>query len=474
MATVKGDVHDIGKNIVGVVLQCNNFEVIDLGVMVPMEKIIATALERNADMIGLSGLITPSLDEMVYVAAEMQRQGLNLPLLIGGATTSKAHTAVRIEPAYPNAPTVYVTDASRSVSVVSQLVSEELRHPFVEGVREEYEAIRVRSAARESKRALLSLQEARANRFQWEWQRYRPPAPRQPGVHRIENLPLTELVPYIDWSPFFMTWELAGKYPKILQDDVVGESARQLFADAQDMLDAVIRDGRLQAHGVVGLWPCNRLGDDDLVLYTDDSRTKELARLYHLRQQALKPEGQPNFCLADFVAPAPVPDYLGGFAVTAGHGIEAVLADHPNDDYSQIMIKALADRLAEAFAEYLHAQVRRSYWGYAADESLDNDSLIREAYQGIRPAPGYPACPEHSEKTTLFELLDAPGNAHMSLTESYAMTPAASVAGWYFSHPESRYFGIGKIADDQLAEYAERKGLDRETARQLLRPVLRD
>ena len=473
MATVKGDVHDIGKNIVGVVLQCNNFDVIDLGVMVPMDKIIATARESRADMIGLSGLITPSLDEMVYVAAEMQRQGLDIPLLIGGATTSKAHTAVRIEPAYQNGPTVYVTDASRSVNVVNHLISDDLKPDFTATLRQEYDAIRTRSVAREAKRELLSLGEARGNRFHWEWQRYSPPVPKQLGVQSVHNLPLSELVPYIDWTPFFMTWELAGKYPKILEDEVVGESARQLFQDAQDMLNKLVKEGRLTAHGVCGLWPCNRLGDDDIVVFQDDTRTTELVRLHHLRQQGLKPEGQPNFCLADYVAPPPIPDYLGGFAVTAGSGIEDVLAEYPNDDYSEIMIKALADRLAEAFAEYLHRKVRTEFWGYAADEALDSQALIKEAYQGIRPAPGYPACPEHSEKSVLFEILNATENTGIRLTESFAMMPAASVSGWYFSHPGSKYFGVGKIGEDQLGDYAKRKGVDLETARNWLRPNLR-
>jgi 5-methyltetrahydrofolate--homocysteine methyltransferase len=474
MATVKGDVHDIGKNIVGVVLQCNNYEVVDLGVMVPMEKILATAREQGADLIGLSGLITPSLDEMVFVASEMQRQGFDIPLLIGGATTSKAHTAVKIAPAYENGAVVYVPDASRSVGVAAALISREQRPAFLAKIGEEYDAVRKRSIARADRRELLSLEDARGNAFAWEWQRYQPPRPRQLGVHVLRDVPLATLVPYIDWTPFFMTWELAGKYPKILDDEVVGESARALFADAREMLQALVDGGRLRAHGVVGLWPCNRLGDEDLVLYEDDSRTVELARLHHLRQQGVKPEGQPNYCLADFVAPAGVPDYLGAFAVTAGVGIDEVLAEHPNDDYAAIMIKALADRLAEAFAEYLHRQVRTGYWGYAEDEDLDNEALIRERYQGIRPAPGYPACPEHSEKRTLFELLDAPANAGMQLTESFAMTPAASVSGWYFSHPESRYFGVGKIGEDQVADYARRKGIEPAQARALLRPLLKD
>ncbi|MEZ5557414.1 MAG: methionine synthase [Pseudomonadales bacterium] len=473
MATVKGDVHDIGKNIVGVVLQCNNFEVIDLGVMVPTDRILAAAREHRADMIGLSGLITPSLDEMTYVAAEMQRQGLDIPLLIGGATTSKAHTAVRIAPGYHNGPTVYVPDASRSVAVATQLVSRDLREAFVAGVAEEYEKVRARSSARAARRELLSLEQARDNRADLDWQRYQPPRPQQLGVQVLKDVPLATLVPYIDWTPFFMTWELAGKYPKILEDDVVGESARSLFADAREMLDSLVADGRMKAHAVFGLWPANRLGDDDVMLYRDESRTEVLAELHFLRQQAVKPEGQPDYCLADFVAPAPMPDYLGAFAVTAGDGIDTVLADHPNDDYAQIMIKALADRLAEALAEYLHQQVRKSAWGYAADEGLDNEALIGEAYQGIRPAPGYPACPEHSEKQTLFELLDAQTNAHMLLTESFAMQPAASVAGWYFSHPQARYFGVGRIGEDQLEDYAARKGVSREAAERMLAPNLR-
>jgi len=474
MATVKGDVHDIGKNIVGVVLQCNNYEVIDLGVMVPMDKILKTARDEGADIIGLSGLITPSLDEMVYVASEMQRQGFDVPLLIGGATTSKAHTAVKIEPAYDAGPVVYVPDASRSVNVASRLISRELRGEFIAGIKEDYGAVRKRSAARTSKRELLALEDARANAFTWEWQRYQPPRPGKPGVHVIDDVPLEDLVPYIDWTPFFMTWELAGKYPKILDDEVVGESARSLFADAREMLDHLISERKLRARGVLGLWPCNRVSDEELVVYEDDERVGELARLQHLRQQSVKPEGQPNYSLADFVAPEGVADYIGAFAVTAGHGIEEVLAEYPNDDYASIMIKSLADRLAEAFAEYLHRQVRTDYWGYAADEDLDNDDLIKERYQGIRPAPGYPACPEHSEKDTLFRLLDATANTGMQLTESFAMMPASSVSGWYFSHPESRYFGVGKIADDQVEAYARRKGIGADAARALLRPNLRE
>jgi len=473
MATVKGDVHDIGKNIVGVVLQCNNYEVIDLGVMVPAERILETARETGADMIGLSGLITPSLDEMVNVAAEMQRLGFDIPLLIGGATTSKAHTAVKIEPAYQNGPTVYVPDASRCVNVAAQLMSADQAAPYRAGLREEYAHIRSRSAARAAKRELLPLADARANGLTWEWTRYQPPRPAEPGVQVIRPA-LATLVPYIDWTPFFMTWELAGKFPDILDDAVVGASARSLYADARAMLDELIAEGLLEARGVIGLWPCNRVGDDELAVYADDARTREIARLHHLRQQAVKPEGQPNLSLADYVAPSGVADYIGGFAVTAGLGIEAALARHPNDDYASIMIKALADRLAEAFAEYLHEQVRKRYWGYAPDESLQNVELIREAYRGIRPAPGYPACPEHSEKVTLFQLLDAERATGMHLTENYAMTPAASVAGWYFSHPQARYFGVGKIGEDQLEDYAARKGWTIEAAKRHLRPNLQD
>jgi 5-methyltetrahydrofolate--homocysteine methyltransferase len=472
MATVKGDVHDIGKNIVGVVLQCNNYEVIDLGVMVPMEKILDTAQEVGADVIGLSGLITPSLDEMVQVAGEMQRRGLNLPLMIGGATTSKAHTAVRIEPAYQDGPTVYVSDASRSVSVAARLVSPQQRIGFSEETRKEYEEIRRRTSARSANRKYLSLEAARRNAFVCNWEAYEPPRPASIGVQTIENLPLETLVPYIDWSPFFLTWELAGKYPAILDDPVVGESARDLFRDASQMLEHLCREKRLKANAAFGFWPCNRTGPEELTLFEDEERKTELARLQHLRQQTIRGAGRPNYSLADFVGPPPVADYIGAFAVTAGIGIEDVLADYGDDDYGAIMIKALADRLAEAFAEYLHEQVRQVHWGYAPGESLAAEELIGEAYRGIRPAPGYPACPEHSEKSTLFRLLDAQANAGMTLTESFAMLPAASVAGWYFSHPDARYFGIGKIDDEQVADYASRKGITALEAEKLLRPNL--
>ena len=473
LATVKGDVHDIGKNIVGVVLQCNNYEVIDLGVMVPEDKIIQTAIDCEANVIGLSGLITPSLDEMVHIANEMQRRGLKIPLLIGGATTSKAHTAAKIAPEYDNRATVYVSDASRAVNVTASLLAEEQQYQaYAKEIRDEYALIRNRVEARREKRAFLALSDAQANAAVLDWSSYEPPVPPNLGVHTVTPS-LTELVPYIDWTPFFMTWELAGRYPAILEDEVVGEAATQLFADAQSRLQWLIEDGRLAAAGVYGFWPANKSGSDDISLFTDETRTQALAHLHHLRQQAPKPDDlSPNYCLADFVAPTGIADYIGGFAVTAGKNIDSILAEFDDDDYTQIMIKALADRLAEAFAEYLHAQVRQQYWGYAEDENLDAEALIKERYQGIRPAPGYPACPEHSEKDTLFRLLDATARTDIALTESYAMTPAAAVSGWYFSHPESRYFGVGKIDEDQLQSYAERKQVSVEEARRLLTPNL--
>ncbi|MEM7080882.1 MAG: methionine synthase [Pseudomonadota bacterium] len=473
MATVKGDVHDIGKNIVGVVLQCNNYEIIDLGVMVPAEQILQTALDEQADAIGLSGLITPSLDEMVHVAGEMQRRDLAIPLMIGGATTSKAHTAAKIEPAYAHGPTAYVTDASRAVNTAARLLSDGAPgKAFREALRGEYQTVRNRVEARRAKRAYIALADAQANPAPLGWNVYQPPRPTQLGVFEWHPK-LADLVPYIDWTPFFMTWELAGKYPRILEDDVVGEAARSLFDDAQERLRWLIADGRLQARGVFGLWPANRLGSDDIELFSDETRTARLAVLHHLRQQSPKPDDSaPHYCLADFVAPTGTDDYLGGFAVTAGIGIEDILADLGDDDYDQIMVKALADRLAEAFAEYLHAHVRREAWGYAAGECLENGALIAEEYRGIRPAPGYPACPEHSEKATLFDLLDASAHTGISLTDSYAMSPAAAVSGWYFSHPESRYFGVGKIDADQVADYARRKGLSEAQAQQRLGPNL--
>ena len=475
LATVKGDVHDIGKNIVGVVLQCNNYEIIDLGVMVPAEKILQTAIAEDADAIGLSGLITPSLDEMVNVAREMQRLDLKIPLLIGGATTSKAHTAAKIAPAYNNRATVYVSDASRAVGVAAKLLApEETYQDYASEISAEYALIKNRVEARREKRAFLTLDAARANPLIFAWETYSPPKPKTLGVQVIEPS-LDELVPYIDWSPYFMTWELAGKFPQILEDEVVGEAATALWQDTQERLAWLIEDGRLQAKGVTGIWPANRLGTDDIRLYASESRDTPLADLHHLRQQAPKPDDlSPNLCLADYVAPAGIEDYVGGFAVTSGLNLESILEDFPNDDFNQIMIKALADRFAEAFAEYLHERVRQDFWGYAADEEMDNEALIKERYQGIRPAPGYPACPEHSEKETLFRLLDATRNTGISLTESFAMSPAAAVSGWYFSHPEARYFGVGKIDEDQLNDYAKRKAIPLEKAQGLLRTSLSD
>ena len=469
MATVKGDVHDIGKNIVGVVLQCNNFKVFDLGVMAPAERILAKAREVGADLIGLSGLITPSLDEMVHVAGEMQRLGFNTPLLIGGATTSKAHTAVKIEPEYCNGPVAYVPDASRAVNVAQTLASRGAQGEFVEGLKAEYAGIRQRNALRQRNLELLSLAQARENKLSLDWPRFEPPQPAQLGLS-ARRLEIAELIPYIDWTPFFMTWELAGKYPKILDDEKVGASARELFADAEAALQALTEQGDLQVRAVTGVWPCRREGDDDIRLFTDASQDQTLAVVHHLRQQRLLPEGKPNLCLADFISPER--DYLGGFAVTAGLGIEAALARHPGDDYADIMIKALADRLAEAAAERLHQLMRGEIWGYAPNEQLDNADLIAERYRGIRPAPGYPACPDHTEKATLFHLLNAGCAAQIHLTEHYAMQPAASVSGWYFAHPESRYFGVGKIGEDQAQDYAARKGWTFPTAKRWLRPNL--
>ena len=472
MATVKGDVHDIGKNIVGVVLQCNNYDVVDLGVMVPAEQILKTAVEEDADLIGLSGLITPSLDEMVYVASEMQRRNLNIPLLIGGATTSKAHTAVKIEPAYESEATVYVPDASRAVGVATQLLSEDLKSGFVETVRTEYETVRERTAARQNKRPLDPYATAQANAFQTDWSGYQPPRPKQPGVHQLDRYPLERLLPYIDWTPFFMTWELAGKYPNILSDAVVGESATSLFEDAQAMLEDIVANQRLTARAVFGFWPCNRSGTDDLTIFSDEARQVPLAQLHHLRQQSKKGADGPHYCLSDFISPNDGTDYLGGFAVTAGIGLDEWVADMGHDDYSIIMAKALADRLAEAFAEHLHERVRKEFWGYATGETLDNEALIKERYEGIRPAPGYPACPDHTEKATLFDVLDVTAAAGISLTESMAMLPAASVSGWYFSHPESRYFGVGKIGPDQLEDYTRRKRADADATARWLAPNL--
>ncbi len=468
MATVKGDVHDIGKNIVGVVLQCNNYEVIDLGVMVPAEKILQTARLENVDIIGLSGLITPSLDEMVHVAKEMQRQGFTIPLMIGGATTSRAHTAVKIEPHYKGA-TVYVTDASRGVGVASNLLSAELKDDFVNSIRAEYAEVRERHKGKESKTKQHPLEEARRNKFNWG--DYEPVTPSFLGVKVIDDVPLVTLVDYIDWSPFFQTWEMAGSYPKILDDKIIGNEARKLFNDAQTMLTQLVAEQWLKARAVIGFFPAWSEGDD-VVVYTDESRTQQREVLHHLRQQNVKAPGRPNYCLSDFIAPiaSGKPDYIGGFAVTTGIGIEEKLAQFENDhdDYSSIMLKALADRLAEAFAEYMHKVVRKNYWGYSEDEAIDNEQLINEAYQGIRPAPGYPACPDHTEKAKLFELLNVTENTSIELTESYAMYPASAVSGWYFSHPQSQYFNVGKIDKDQLEDYARRKGMALDVAERWL------
>ena len=460
LATVKGDVHDIGKNIVGVVLQCNGFDVVDLGVMQACDKILDAAREHQVDIIGLSGLITPSLDEMVHVAREMQRLGFTIPLLIGGATTSRVHTAVKIEPHYSGGQTVYVTDASRAVGVAGSLLSEDLQDDYVAKIRKEYEAVRTHHSGRQAKTPLHSLADARANAFHGEWKHYSPPKPAFLGTQTFDHYPLAELADYIDWSPFFHTWELAGSYPRILDDAIVGEQARTLLADARAMLKTLIEEDWLTARAVIGFYPAASEGDD-ILLFDDDSRKAVRNTLHHFRQQAIKPPGQANYCLSDFVAPtgSGIADYIGGFAVTAGIGIEKQLDIFAknHDDYSSIMLKALADRLAEALAERMHERVRLEFWGYAADEHLSNAELIEEDYRGIRPAPGYPACPDHTEKAGLFELLDAEAHVGIHLTESFAMHPAAAVSGWYFSHPAARYFNVGKIGRDQAEDYAHRK-----------------
>ena len=498
MATVKGDVHDIGKNIVGVVLQCNGYEVVDLGVMVPWHDILKAANDNKADIIGLSGLITPSLDEMVTVAEEMQKAGMTMPLMIGGATTSKVHTALRIAPAYEG-PVIHVLDASRAVGVASNLVSQTNRDPFVLKVAEEYEAVRI-ARANKGQNELAPLDVARANGFVADMNQ-KPPAPVQPGLHVFEDWDLADLRECIDWTPFFRAWELAGNYPAILTDEVVGESATSLFADANAMLDQIIAEKWLTAKGVVGLWPCQRDGDDVVIkpsplqgrgLGEGQSPTsgqsplpsapggasslppegEREVRMPFLRQQIAKREGRANMCLADFIDPAG--DWIGGFAVTAGHGIDAHLARFQanHDDYNDILLKALADRLAEAFAERLHQHVRTTLWGYAAGEQLTNEALIKEQYRGIRPAPGYPACPDHSQKPALFEMLKATDATGITLTESFAMLPTAAVSGFYFGHPEAAYFGVARIGEDQLTDYANRRGVDLDTARRWLRPNL--
>jgi len=475
MATVKGDVHDIGKNIVGVVLQCNNFDVVDLGVMVPYSKILEVAIAEKADIIGLSGLITPSLEEMCTVALEMQRAGMTIPLLIGGATTSEVHTAVKIAPGY-DGPTLYVTDASRAVGVVSSLMSDTGRQEYVDDIAQKYDDVRARHAARDKTDRGQGITAARAARHQIDWQATTPPKPTFLGTRTFANYDLGELIDYIDWTPFFRTWEMKGVYPAILDDPHSGEAARNLFADARTMLEKIVAEKWLTANAVVGFWPANSVDHDDVEIYADDDRSAVADKLHFLRQQMLKNSGRANFSLADFIAPKEtgVADYVGGFAVTTGHDIEKKIAEFKadHDDYSAILLEALADRLAEAFAERMHQRVRKEFWAYAEHEDLANHDLIKEQYQGIRPAPGYPACPDHTEKSTLFRLLDATANTGIKLTESFAMHPGAAVSGFYFSHPESQYFGIGKVAKDQVEDYAARKGMSLEDTERWLAPSL--
>jgi 5-methyltetrahydrofolate--homocysteine methyltransferase len=474
MATVKGDVHDIGKNIVSVVLACNNFEIIDLGVMVPAEKIIEAAIKENVDIIGLSGLITPSLDEMVHLAKEMERAGLSIPLMIGGATTSKVHTAVKIEQNYTNGPTIHVLDASRSVTVVESLLGQR-KELFVKGVKEEYAKLRDHHEKHRNAKRLLSLDEARKNRFSIEWKQDDIQIPNILGNKVLENYPLEKLVPYIDWTPFFQTWELHGKYPQILTDDIVGVEATKLFADAQEMLSKIVSENWLEARAVVGIYPANSFGDD-IEIYSDDSRKEVLAIQHTLRQQTEKVQGAPSHALADFIAPksSGLNDYVGAFVVTTGIGMdERVSAFEKNhDDYNSIMLKALGDRLAEAFAEHLHELVRKEYWGYGKEEEFNNDDLIKEKYRGIRPAPGYPSQPDHTEKVTLFNLLDVTNKIGLELTESMAMFPTAAVSGLYLAHPQSHYFALGKIDRDQVSSYAIRKGLTLSEVEKWLGPNL--
>lgn len=472
LATVKGDVHDIGKNIVGVVLGCNNYEVIDLGVMVPAEEIIKRAKEENAQIIGLSGLITPSLDEMVDVAKEMQKAGLKMPLLIGGATTSRVHTAVKIEQHFELDQTVHVLDASRSVTVVEKLLGHQ-KGSYVDGVKAEYEQIREMHERKKGQKTLLSLEAARTNKLKLDWDAFVPVKPRKLGVNVISNQDLNSLKAYIDWTPFFQTWELHGRFPNILDDEIVGEEAKRLYADALSMLDRIIEEQWLSAKAVFGLFPANTVSDDTVVVYNPEG-TLEIAELHHLRQQIKKAKEQPNLSLADFITPKEIgkKDYIGAFVVTAGLNVEKKVQEfeQDHDDYNSILLKALADRLAEAFAEYLHERVRVDYWGYASGEKLKNEDLIKEKYQGIRPAPGYPACPDHTEKPKLFKLLNASENIGVTLTDSYAMWPAASVSGWYFAHPQSKYFGVGKIGLDQVHDMADRKKLDKDKMERWLSP----
>ncbi len=472
LATVKGDVHDIGKNIVGVVLACNNFDIVDLGVMVPAEKILEAAKREKVDVIGLSGLITPSLDEMVHFAKEMEREGLKLPLLIGGATTSRIHTAVKIAPHY-SGPVVHVLDASKSVPVASELISDETREAFAAKIREEYDLARVDHAGRQKEKNYISIDAARANRVPIDWSAFRPEIPQKPGITVFTDFPLEELRPYIDWTPFFSTWMLKGKYPAIFENETVGQEAKRLYDDANKMLDELIAKKQLKAQGVAALFPANATGDDVKVY---DAEGKLLTTFHFLRQQGKKASSIPNISLADFVAPEDTgkQDFIGGFAVTAGDGLDAIVKKYEGeqDDYNSIMAKALADRLAEAFAELLHKKVRQELWGYSKNEDYTNEQLIKEEYVGIRPAPGYPACPDHTEKRILFDLLKVEENTNIRLTESFAMYPAASVSGFYFSHPDSRYFGLGKIEKDQVEDYAKRKGMPLEVAEKWLAPNL--
>jgi 5-methyltetrahydrofolate--homocysteine methyltransferase len=475
MATVKGDVHDIGKNIVGVVLQCNNFEVIDLGVMVPAEQIIKQAIAQNCDLIGLSGLITPSLDEMVHMAKEMQRQGVQLPLMVGGATTSKVHTALKIEPNLLIDQVVHVPDASRAVGVAQKLLSKDKKVGFVEDLNVEYERIRVERAKHGKVYKTLELVAARNNKDAIDWSTYTPDKPTFLGLKTFDDYDLNKLIERIDWTPFFSAWELAGRYPRILNDEVIGEEATKLFADGQAMLKHIVDERWLEARGVIGFFPANSDGDD-IHVYADEGRTQVRKTLHNLRQQDSKKNTRPNYCLSDYIAPkdSGLDDYIGAFAVTTGHKIEAKIAEFEaeHDDYQSIMLKVLADRLAEAFAEHMHERVRKEFWGYEPQESLANDDLIREKYRGIRPAPGYPACPDHTEKGTLWELLEPDTNAGMTITESFAMLPTSAVSGWYFAHPQARYFSVTRIQQDQVEDYAERKGLDLISVERWLSPVL--
>jgi 5-methyltetrahydrofolate--homocysteine methyltransferase len=471
LATVKGDVHDIGKNIVGVVMACNNYEIIDLGVMIPKEKILDEAIKNKVDIIGLSGLITPSLDEMVDVAKEMERRGLNIPLLIGGATTSKVHTAVKVAPHYSH-PVVHVNDASKSIPVVSSLISQDLKANFVEDVKKDYERVREQNKNAQAQNKFISLAEARANKFKIDWNTTNIVKPNQPGVTVIDNIDLKTLVDYIDWTPFFISWEMKGSYPKILEDKERGAEARKLFADAQSMLTKIINEKWLEAKAVLGLFSANQVNDDDIQVYNEAG--KELAKFHSIRMNTKKPAGQYNVALADFINSKEKSDYIGAFACSTGFGIDEHVArfEKAHDDYSAIMLKALADRLAEALAEYLHQKVRKDLWGYAKNEKLSNDELINESYDGIRPAPGYPAQPDHLEKLTIWKLLDVEKNTGITLTESLAMVPTAAVSGLYFAHTQSHYFGIGKITKEQVEDYAQRKGETFDKTEKWLGPVL--